>query len=58
VRGAISTFAKLHAVGRDLDGLERLRRDLADRTWERRYADLLMRTEIDLGYRIVIAAKR
>jgi SAM-dependent methyltransferase len=58
VRGAISTFAKLHAVGRDLDGLERLRRDLADRTWERRYADLLTRTEIDLGYRIVIAAKR
>jgi SAM-dependent methyltransferase len=58
VRGAISTFAKLHDVGRDLDGLECLRRDLADRTWERRYADLLTRTEVDLGYRIVIAAKR
>jgi hypothetical protein len=58
VRGAISTFAKLHDVGRDLGGLERLRRDLADRMWERRYADLLTRTEIDLGYRIVIGAKR
>ena len=57
VRGAISTFAKLHDVGRDLDGLERLRRDLADGTWERRYGDLLGRSEIDLGYRIVIAAK-
>jgi SAM-dependent methyltransferase len=58
VRGAISTFAKLHDVGRDLDGLERLRRDLADGTWERRYGDLLSRSEVDLGYRIVIAAKR
>ena len=57
VRGAISTFAKLHDVGRDLDGLERLRRDLADGTWERRYGDLLSRSEVDLGYRIVIAAK-
>jgi SAM-dependent methyltransferase len=57
VRGAISTFAKLHDVGRDLDGLERLRRDLADGTWERRYGDLLSRSDVDLGYRIVIAAK-
>jgi len=57
VRGAISTFAKLHDVGRDLDGLERLRRDLADGTWGRRYGDLLGQSEIDLGYRIVIAAK-
>lgn len=57
-RGAISTFAKLHDVGRDLEGLARLRRDLEDGTWERRYADLLSRSEIDLGYRIVIAAKR
>jgi SAM-dependent methyltransferase len=57
VRGAISTFAKLHDAGRDLDGLERLRRDLADGTWERRHGDLLRRSEMDLGYRIVIAAK-
>ncbi len=58
VRGAISTFAKLHDVGRDLDGLARLRRDLDDGTWERRHGELLTRSEIDLGYRIVIAAKR
>jgi SAM-dependent methyltransferase len=57
VRGAISTFAKLHDAGRDLDGLERLRRELADGTWERRHGDLLRRSEMDLGYRIVIAAK-
>ena len=57
VRGAISTFAKLRDVGRDVDGLERLRRDLADGTWERRHAALRSRSEIDLGYRIVIATK-
>jgi hypothetical protein len=57
VRGAISTFAKLHDAGGDLDGLERLRRDLADGTWERRHGDILRRSEMDLGYRIVIAAK-
>ena len=57
VRGAISTFAKLRDAGRDTEGLERLRRDLADGGWERRYGDLLGRSEIDVGYRIVIAAK-
>jgi SAM-dependent methyltransferase len=56
VRGAISTFAK--AQPRELEsGLGRLRRDLADGTWKRRHADLLERAEIDLGYRIVIAAR-
>jgi hypothetical protein len=52
VRGAMSTFAKL----RDVEpGLARLRADLADGTWLRRHADLLERSEIDLGYRLVIA---
>jgi SAM-dependent methyltransferase len=54
VRSAISTFAKLHDTGR---GLDRLRRDLEDGSWTRRYGDLLDQPEIDLGYRIVIAAK-
>jgi SAM-dependent methyltransferase len=54
VRSAISTFAKLHDMGR---GLDRLRRDLEDGSWARRYGDLLDQSEIDLGYRIVIAAK-
>ena len=57
VRSAISTFAKLHEVGGDLEGLARLRRDLDDGTWARRYGDVLDRAEADLGYRIVIAAK-
>ena len=56
VRSAISTFAKL--TPRDVEaGLARLRRDLEDRTWARRYGHLLDRSEIDLGYRIVVAAK-
>jgi hypothetical protein len=54
VRGAISTFAKLREVEPRLD---RLRRDLADGTWARRRGHLLSRSEIDLGYRIVIAPK-
>jgi SAM-dependent methyltransferase len=57
VRSAISTFAKLRDVGGDLEGFARLRRDLDDGTWARRYGDLLDRSEIDLGYRIVVAAK-
>ena len=52
VRSAISTFSKL----RTLDaGLARLRRDIADGTWTRRYGELLDRTEIDLGYRLIVA---
>lgn len=44
VRLAISTFSKIGDVG---PGLERLRRDLADGTWERRHGDLLDRSELD-----------
>jgi SAM-dependent methyltransferase len=52
VRGAISTFTKL----RDVEpGVARLRRDLADGTWHRHHADLLDRSELDLGYRLVIS---
>lgn len=56
VRSAISAFAKTHPATLE-SGLERLRRDLADGTWERRNGHLFEQTEIDLGYRIVIAAK-
>jgi SAM-dependent methyltransferase len=52
VRGAISTFAKIGDVG---PALTRLRRDLDDGTWRRRHGDLLSQSELDLGYRLVIA---
>ena len=52
VRSAISTFSKIHALEA---GLTRLRRDLQDGTWERRYGDLLGRREIDLGYRLLVS---
>jgi SAM-dependent methyltransferase len=52
VRGAISTFAK---IGNGESGLTHLSADLADGTWEHRYGHLLRRSELDLGYRLVIA---
>jgi SAM-dependent methyltransferase len=52
VRSAISTFSK---VGDVESGLARLRCDLEDGTWERRYGHLLSQSELDLGYRLVIA---
>jgi len=56
VRSAISAFAKMSPPELE-SGLGRLRRDLADGTWERRNSRWLERAEVDLGYRIVIAAK-
>jgi hypothetical protein len=52
VRGAISTFSKIGDVEA---GLARLRNDLENGTWSRRHALLLTRSELDLGYRLVIA---
>lgn len=54
VRGAISSFAKLGAAEL-ADGLARLRADLASGAWERRHGGLRERTELDLGYRLVVA---
>ena len=55
VRAGISTFTKL----RDIEaGVGRLRRDLEDGTWARRYGSLGARTELDLGYRLVVARVR
>jgi hypothetical protein len=53
-RGAISTFTKLADVA---PGLWRLRTDLADGTWERRHAPLLALSQLDIGYRLIIASK-
>jgi hypothetical protein len=53
VRAGMSMLAQTeHERG---DGVERLRRDLSDGTWAARHHDLLARTELDCGYRIVIA---
>jgi hypothetical protein len=52
VRGAISTFAQLPNSD---ESLTRLRADLADGTWARRYGHLLHQPALDLGYRLVIA---
>jgi SAM-dependent methyltransferase len=51
-RRAISTFAKLGAAE---PGLERLRSDLADGTWAQRHAALLALSELDVGYRLLVA---
>jgi SAM-dependent methyltransferase len=52
VRSAISTFAK---IGDVTPALTRLRRDLEDGTWMHRYGHLLRQSELDLGYRLIIA---
>ncbi len=55
IRRAISTFSKIHTLE---PGLDQLRRDLEDGTWERRYGDLRSCSEIDLGYRLVVSPRR
>ncbi len=52
VREAISFFA---TAGDVQDGIAHLARDIADGTWARRNAELLDKTEMDYGYRLVIA---
>jgi SAM-dependent methyltransferase len=52
VRSCISTFSKISDVE---PGLVRLRRDLEDGTWERRHGHLRSQSELDLGYRLVVA---
>jgi SAM-dependent methyltransferase len=54
VRGAISTFAR---VGDYEAGLTRLRSELADGAWHRKYGQLLHETELDWGYRLVTLAE-
>jgi SAM-dependent methyltransferase len=54
VRANMSTFALLdeRVVA---DGVARLARDLADRSWHRRHAALLTFDQLDVGYRLVVA---
>ncbi len=55
VRAAMSTFA---TIGDAETGIARLGADLAEGTWARRHGGLLARTELDLGYRLVVGAGR
>ena len=52
VRHAISFFALVDGVE---DAMAQLKRDLADGSWARRNAELLDRSEMDYGYRLIIA---
>jgi SAM-dependent methyltransferase len=54
VRDGISVFRLLPADEVE-SAVARLRADLDSGAWERRYADLLDRDELDLGFRIVVA---
>jgi len=52
IRAAISIFSQMRDVDR---GLDALRRDLASGAWRNRYGDVLQQSEVDLGYRLLVA---
>lgn len=54
VREGISVFGRIDPAEIE-EPMERLRADLDSGRWQERYADLLERDELDLGYRVVIA---
>lgn len=54
VRAGMSLFA-LTAKSQLQEGLSRLHRDLENGSWAARYADLLDKPHLDLGYRLVVA---
>jgi SAM-dependent methyltransferase len=51
VRTAISTFSTIDSTA----GIERLRRDLESGSWVERNRSLLERSELDIGYRLIVA---
>ncbi len=54
-RKAISTFSRIPGVhGR----LEKLRRDIENGEWQKKYSHLLERESLDLGYRLVVWGKQ
>ena len=55
VRAVISSFSHL---GNSTANLKRLERDLASGAWDRRNAHLLACSELDVGYRLVVAQRR
>jgi SAM-dependent methyltransferase len=55
VRNGSSVFAQLPQATLDA-GIARLRVDLASGAWHARHASLLEKSELDLGYRLIVAA--
>jgi hypothetical protein len=53
VRSAISVFSKISISGLEA-GLSQLESDLRSGAWRRRYGHVLARSELDLGYRLVV----
>jgi hypothetical protein len=56
VQDGMSSFAQLHPEVR-ARGTDRLRQDLASGIWDARHGDLRDRPEMDLGYRLLVAAR-
>lgn len=52
VRASISTFAKLGDIEM---GLKRLESDLKSGEWRRRYSEVLSQSELEFGYRLIVA---
>lgn len=52
IRSAISTFSKIQNLD---SGVEKLANDLKTGAWEQRHGELRRRTQLDLGYRLVVA---
>ncbi len=52
-RSAISTFSSLRIA---TSGLQQLDRDLKSGAWRGRYGDIINRTEMDLGYRLIVTS--
>jgi SAM-dependent methyltransferase len=50
IRDGISSFATCS----DLSALKRLEDDLDSGQWERRYVDILKKSELDIGYRLIV----
>jgi SAM-dependent methyltransferase len=57
VQAGISGLARLDPVVRER-GTERLRADLASGAWDARHGYLRTRTELDVGYRLIVAESR
>jgi SAM-dependent methyltransferase len=52
IRAGISAFASVPGLD---EGLDQLRQDLESGTWHERFGDLCAGSELDVGYRIVVA---